>query len=499
MAHYRLEVKAIKRSDGRSAVAAAAYRAAAKLFDERLEMVFDYTEKGGVAFTGIMAPDGAPAELRNRERLWNAAEAADKRTDSRTAREILLSLPHELSDDQRHGLVRAFIAESLVGKGMIADYGIHYPDAHGDERNHHAHILVTTRRVGPDGFGFKAREWDNPDAVKALRLEWQQIQNLHLRQHLGPEAPQVTSRSLNDQGLDQEPTIHLGPAAAGMERRGEASDRGDINRRVHTRNAERRSRPQQVRELEDQMATGRSRQAYPIDAVIREFETIHQTMVRERDNWARAQARVSAPFEVPTTRSVVSEVMGDTLSRRAAAARRLDWTLTRIERGKARRQTLMRWVRNPARMIWAAHAELNAIDRARAADRRAAIDLKVRQDWLRSEAGRAYVAARLDPPRQAAADARREARTLERKIKRADQRIEAVARTRVKLLVARELGHDTMVAPTRMELGVGQAVREVDRRVVDVIMAHAPAAQERALSKVIGLVQGKVPGIGPDR
>lgn len=499
MAHYRLEVKAIKRSDGRSAVAASAYRAASRLLDERLEMVFDYTDKGGVAFTGVMAPEAAPADLLDRERLWNAAEAADKRADSRTAREVLISLPHELSDDQRHALVRTFIAESLVARGMIADYGVHYPDAHGDPRNHHAHILVTTRRVGPEGFGFKGREWDNPDAVQALRLEWEQIQNLHLRQHLGPEAPQVTSRSLSAQGLDQEPTIHLGPAASGMERRGEGSDRGDINRRVRARNAERLSRPGQVRDLEDQIGAGRPHRAYPMDAVIREFEAIHQTMIRERETWARAQSKLAPPADIPTARTIVSEVIGEAHARRAQAARRLDWTERRIARGKARRQTLLRWVRNPARMIWAAHAELNALDRARADDRRAAAELKVRQDWLRSDAGRAYVAARLDPAKQAAADARREARTLERRIKRADRRIEAVARTRVKLMVARELGHDSVVAPIRMDLGVGQAVRAVDRRVTDVVKAHAPAAQERALAKVMALAQGKVPGITPDR
>jgi hypothetical protein len=499
VAQYRLEVKAIKRSDGRSAVAAAAYRAAARLLDERLEMVFDYTGKGGVAFTGVMAPDDAPAALLERESLWNAAEAADRRADSRTAREVLISLPHELTDAQRHALVRAFVSESLVGRGMIADYGIHYPDAHGDERNHHAHILVTTRRVGPDGFGFKAREWDNPDAVKALRLEWEQIQNLHLRQHLGPEAPQVTSHSLGDQGHDAEPTIHLGPAASGMERRGEGSDRGDINRRIRTRNQERGQRPAQIRDLEDRLAAGRPRQAYPIDAVIREFETIHQTMIREREGWAREHARASSPVEVPSGRAVVAEVLGDALARRATASRRLDWTQERIERGRAQRQTLLRWIRNPARMIWAAHAELNALDRARAVQRRAEVELAVRENWLRSPAGRAYVASRLDPAKHAAADARREARTLERKIKRADRRIEAVARTRVKLLVARELGHDQMVAPTRMDLGGGQAVREVDRRVVDVVKAHAPLAQERALGKVMALVQGKIPGIGPDR
>ncbi|WP_165191669.1 MobQ family relaxase [Caulobacter soli] len=498
MAQYRLEIQPFKRSEGRSSVAASAYRSASVLRDERLEMVFDYSAKGGVAFTGIMGPEDAPAALLDRERLWNAAEAADKRSDSRTAREILISLPHELSDDQRHALVRAFVAESLVAKGMIADYGVHYPDSHGDARNHHAHIMVTTRRVGPEGFGFKARDWDNPDAVRALRLEWELIQNQHLRQHLGPDAPQVSSRSLADQGQGREPSIHLGPAASGMERRGEASDRGDINRRIRERNTQRREAPAQVRALEDRLAEGRSRQAYPIDAVIREFEAIHQTMVRERDGWARDRARLSAA-EVPTGRSIAAEVLGSAVGRRAEAARRLERTERRIERGRARRSTLLRWIRNPARMIWAAHAELNALDRARAEDRRATLDLQVRRDWLRGDAGRAYVASRLDPARQAAEAARRAARTLERKIKRADKRIANVASTRVKLLVARELGEGAMTAPVRMDLGVDQAVREVDRRVVDAVWAHAPAAQRAALAKVMALVQGRMPGLGPDR
>ncbi|MDP1601126.1 MobA/MobL family protein [Phenylobacterium sp.] len=132
MAQYRLEVQAIRRSEGRSAVAAAAYRSASRLHDQRLEMVFDYAAKGGVVFAGIMAPEAAPAWLLDREVLWNTAEAADRRVDSRTAREVLVSLPHELTDDQRLELLRAFIAEGLVAKGMIADYAIHRPDAHGD-------------------------------------------------------------------------------------------------------------------------------------------------------------------------------------------------------------------------------------------------------------------------------------------------------------------------------------------------------------------------------
>ncbi|HWU12773.1 MAG TPA: MobQ family relaxase, partial [Caulobacter sp.] len=291
MAQFRLEVQAIKRADGRSAVAAAAYRAATLLHDARLEMDFDYRAKGGVAFTGVMTPDDAPPAYRDRDVLWNAAEAADKRADSRTAREVLISLPHELSDAQRHALVRAFVQESLVARGMIADYAVHYPDDHGDARNHHAHILITTRRVGPEGFGFKARDWDNPDAVRALRLEWCHIQNQHLRQHLGPEAPQVSHLSLADQGEHREPSIHLGPAASGMERRGEGSDRGDINRRIRDRNEARKEGPARVREVEDRLAAGLARRPFAIGAVIAEFEAIHTTMVGERESWARSLAQ----------------------------------------------------------------------------------------------------------------------------------------------------------------------------------------------------------------
>jgi len=498
VAQFRLEVQAFKRSEGRSSVAGAAYRSATALLDRRLEMLFDYTAKGGVAFTGLMAPQSAPAAFADREQLWNAAETADKRADSRTAREILISLPHELSDDQRHALVRAFVSQSLVARGMIADYGIHYPDAHGDARNHHAHIMVTTRRVGPDGFGLKARDWDNPDAVKALRLEWAQLQNQHLRQHLGPDAPQVSHLSLAAQGQGREPTIHLGPSASGMERRGEWSDRGDINRAIAERNDDRREAPVQVRGLEDGLAKAQPRQVYPIDAVIREFEAIGQSLARERDGLARDLARLTQA-SAPSPRQITSEVLGQAVAERAEARLRLAWTRERIETGRARRSQLLRWVRDPARMIWAKHAEMNALARAKVADRLAQVRLEVRRDWLRSDAGRAYVAARLDPARQAADEARRAARTLERRIKRADKRIENVARTRTKLMVARELGQTTMVAPSQMGQGLGQAVREVDRRVVDIVQAHAPVAQKAALSRVVALLQDKLPGHGLDR
>lgn len=498
MAQFRLEMQAIKRADGRSTVAAAAYRAASLLHDARLEMSFDFRAKGGVAFTGVMGPPSAPPAYADRQALWNAVEAADKRIDSRPAREILISLPHELSDDQRHALVRAFVSESLVARGMIADYAIHDPDAHGDQRNYHAHILVTTRRVGPEGFGFKAREWDNPDAVRALRLEWCHVQNLHLRQHLGPEAPQVTHLSLADQGQGREPTIHLGPAASGMERRGEGSDRGDINRRVAERNGARREGPAKVRDLEDRMAETMARRAYPIAAVITEFEAIHAAMTRERDSWTRDLAGRLRPAP-PSAREIVREILGDAAAEKTLARRRLARTERRIEAGRSRRATLARWIRNPARMIWAAHVELNALARDRNAARLADLRLAVRREWLASGEGRAWLASRLAPERQAAEAARREVRTLERRIKRMDKRLEAVARTRTRLLVAKALGEDSLTAPVEMRLGQGQALREVDRRVVAAISRYPVSAQERSLAKVLGLARGRTPGLSPDR
>lgn len=494
MAQYRLEVQAIKRSEGRSAVAAAAYRSASRLHDARLEMTFDYAAKGGVVFAGVIAPEETPAAFLDREALWNAAEAADRRVDSRTAREVLVSLPHELTDEQRHELLREFVSEGLVGKGMIADYAIHRPDAHGDPRNHHAHIMVTTRTVGADGFGFKGRAWDNPEAVRELRGLWADIQNRHLRDHLGPDAPQVTHLSLAGQGRGLEPTVHLGPAASGMERRGETSDRGETNRKIADRNAERASAPGEIRELEDRLSASHRRQEYPIDAVIREFEAIHQTMVRERDDWGRELKATAAP-DVPTGREIAQAIIGDTARARLAASHRLARSQARVESGRMRRASLARWIANPARMIWAKHAELNRLERDYGALRRADVAYRVRRDWLGSEAGRAYVAAQLAPGKQAREAAAREARTLERKIKRADRRIENVARTRTKLLVARELGQTRLIAPSELRVGVGQAIREVDRRVVDILETYSPEAQRSAMVKVIQTVRGRGPDI----
>ena len=197
MAQYRLAVQTIQRSMGRSVVAAAAYRSGACLVDDRLAMEFDFAAKDAIEHTEILTPRDAPVAFADRGVLWNAAEMAERRKDAVPAREILISLPHELDFEQRRELVRAFVAEQIVARGMIADIAMHRPGKEGDERNFHAHILVTTRAVGPEGFGGKPEEWWSPKTVREWRAGWAKNQNEHLCRHLGPDAPQVSHLSLS--------------------------------------------------------------------------------------------------------------------------------------------------------------------------------------------------------------------------------------------------------------------------------------------------------------
>jgi Ti-type conjugative transfer relaxase TraA len=245
VAIYSLHVKTVSRSAGRSVVAAAAYRAAENIADDRLGVVWDFTGKYGVLHSEIIAPADAPEWAKDRAELWNAAERAeDKSTRWQTAttgRDIILALPHELSDEQRIEAVREFAAGLVYRYGVTVDFAIHAPDRHGDGRNYHAHVLMTTRRIGPNGFGEKTRELDSfktgPREIEAIRQHWERIGNRALEQAGIDE--RIDCRSYVDQGVDREATVHLGPVASGMERNGEGSDLGDRNRAAKARNAER--------------------------------------------------------------------------------------------------------------------------------------------------------------------------------------------------------------------------------------------------------------------
>ena len=237
MADYRFSAQVIKRSDGRSAVAAAAYRAAEQLHDHRHGQACDYSRKAGVLHAEILTPDGTPDWMRDRSQLWNAVEAVERRKDAQLAREVQLSLPHELSQEQRLDLVRGFVRDQFVSRGMVADLAVHAPDRDGDQRNHHAHVMLTMRSLTGDGFGNKAREWNDTQQLEQWREKWAQHQNRALERYGHPA--RVDHRSFEARGIDREPTQHLGRNASDMERRGKGSRIGDQNRQTDRDNIER--------------------------------------------------------------------------------------------------------------------------------------------------------------------------------------------------------------------------------------------------------------------
>ncbi|MFC3530438.1 MobQ family relaxase [Paracoccus mangrovi] len=235
MASYHLSVKTIKRSAGRSATAAAAYRSASVIECDREGRMHDYTAKRGVEACFILAPDDAPSWAQDRAALWNAAEARETRSNSVTAREWELALPSEISDAARIDIARAFAQQLVERYGVAADVAIHAPHREGDQRNHHAHILTTTRVLSAEGLTDKTRILDAASTggpeIEAMRGYWAELQNRALE--LAGQEERVDHRSLEVQReealslgntlkaeeLDREPELKLGPAANAIERR----------------------------------------------------------------------------------------------------------------------------------------------------------------------------------------------------------------------------------------------------------------------------------------
>jgi hypothetical protein len=220
MSIFHLTVRSVSRASGRSAVAAAAYRAGERLINARDGRVHDYTGKPVIeAF--IMTPDLAPAWAADRGRLWNAVEASEKRKDAKVAREYELALPAELGAKARRSLAVGF-AELLIDRYSVAvDVALHPPDAEGDQRNHHAHLLTTTRAMTLDGLGPKTRQLDVSSTasveVETLRAAWATMINQALAKAQIPD--RVDHRSFERQGKSIEPTVKMGPIITAIERR----------------------------------------------------------------------------------------------------------------------------------------------------------------------------------------------------------------------------------------------------------------------------------------
>ena len=235
MAIYHLSIKPVTRSDGRSAPAAAAYRSGTRIKDAATGEVHDYRSKRGVEASEIVLParaEGA-AWARDREALWNAAERAEKLANSRVAREYEVALPSELTPAQRRELAREFARELAERFGVAVDFAIHQPHREGDVRNHHAHILTTTRKVEEGGLKDKAtpelsdtkraqlKLGRGKTEVKELRKRWAELANAALQRH--GHIVRIDHRSLAKQGIDRRPGSHLGPVVMERLRRGKDS------------------------------------------------------------------------------------------------------------------------------------------------------------------------------------------------------------------------------------------------------------------------------------
>ncbi len=237
MAIYHFSAKVISRASGSSALAAAAYRSASRLHDQRLNRHHDFSNKAGVVHSEVLLPDGAPEHLSDRERLWNDVEAAELRKDAQLAREVEFALPRELDQTEGIRLARDFVSREFVDRGMIADLNVHWDIGADGEPKPHAHVMLSMREVDENGFGPKVREWNRTELLAHWREAWADHVNARLVE-LDIDA-RIDHRSLEAQGIDLEPQHKIGPAASRMAGQGLESERLEDHAEIASRNGAR--------------------------------------------------------------------------------------------------------------------------------------------------------------------------------------------------------------------------------------------------------------------
>ena len=276
MAIFHLNESNISRSDGRSVVACAAYRACEKLLDHTYGNTQDYTRKKGLEYKSIYAPEHTNEKLLDRQTLWNEVEKKEfnangsMKANARLAKEYTCALPHELTHKERIKIVDDFCRDFVKKHNVIVDACIHAPHDHDDEtdnKNYHVHIMFTTRLVNEKGeLGKKQRTFndDGPKILKDTRATFANIVNTAL-ENAGLEE-RIDHRSYKDQGLDfLEPTAHEGHEVTALRRQGidtEISLKNDV---IKAKNLETAREYQQIikgldqeiivpNKLEDQIA-----------------------------------------------------------------------------------------------------------------------------------------------------------------------------------------------------------------------------------------------------
>ena len=237
MAIYHFSAKIISRKTGGSAVAAAAYRSASELHDDRLGRNHNFSNKAGVIHSEVMLPEGAPERLNERSTLWNETEAREKRHDAQLAREVEFSIPREMNQKQGVSLARDFVQKQFVDRGMIADLNVHWDKAKDGSPKPHAHAMLSMRDVGPDGFGNKNVDWND----RALLKDWREAWAAHVNERMaefGLEG-RIDHRSYEAQGIELEPQHKIGPAASRRPEQGLEAERIEDHTRIARENGER--------------------------------------------------------------------------------------------------------------------------------------------------------------------------------------------------------------------------------------------------------------------
>lgn len=238
MAIYHATIKPFSRAKGQSSVSAAAYRAGLDLMDTTAKKLHRFSLRKGVVAYFQLAPAGSPSWCSDPSTFWDANEAMETRTNARVARELEVSLPHEMSDEQRQALALD-LGQLLVDRyKAVVLVAIHRPSLTGDNRNHHVHCLMSSRELGPNGFGkkagqvFEARGGEGANEIRRVRKIVEEMINARLAQ--AGLSQRVDSRSLRVQAMEakaegrhedaralsRRPGRHVGPALTALLRKG---------------------------------------------------------------------------------------------------------------------------------------------------------------------------------------------------------------------------------------------------------------------------------------
>lgn len=177
MAIFHLDFKIVKRSEGKSSVAKAAYHARCRITDERTGDTYDYSRRNDLYGHFILAPVNTPQHiLKDSTALWNEVERVERQNNGQTARYFDVAIPAELNNDDKKKLVLEYCQKNFVDKGMIADIAFHDLDSD----NPHAHVMLTLKTIGPEGFGKKERSWNDRKMSVLWRESWASIANSYL-------------------------------------------------------------------------------------------------------------------------------------------------------------------------------------------------------------------------------------------------------------------------------------------------------------------------------